>query len=150
MATKQEIFNQVLELCETHKASKNLVAALTELLEPKKGGASINVEDVFVAKAADGKAYLQCSVSGKWMEATADNFYEDLGNESNKFNGLKRLSRAAEAARKKASATKKATEKAVMTDLLAGVISKEQAQATLDAVAGPDYSSVPGTEVKPS
>ena len=150
MATKQEIFNQVLELCETHKASKNLVAALTELLEPKKGGASINVEDVFVAKAADGKAYLQCSVSGKWLEATVDNFYEDLGNESNKFNGLKRLSRAAEAARKKATATRKATEKAVMTDLLAGVISKEQAQATLDAVAGPDYSSVPGTEVKPS
>lgn len=150
MATKQEIFNQALELCETHKASKNLVAALTELLEPKKGGASINVEDVFVAKAADGKAYLQCSVSGKWMEATADNFYEDLGNESNKFNGLKRLSRAAEAARKKASATKKATEKAVMDDLLAGNITAEEGKKLIAEVAGPDYSTVEGSEVKPA
>ena len=147
--TKQEIFNSVLVVLEKHNASKNLVAELTTLLEPKKGGASINVEDVYVAKAQDGKAYLQCSVSGKWMEATIENFYEDAA-ENNKFGGLKRLSRAAEAARKQAIAAKKATEKAVMTDLLAGVITKEEAQATLDTVAGPDFSTVPGSEVKPS
>lgn len=147
--SKIETFNKVVEILDAHNANKNLREALISLLEPKKGGSSVNVEDVFVAQAKDGKAYLLCSVSGKWMEATAENFYEDA-SENNKFGGFKRLSRAAESARKQAIAAKKATEKAVMTDLLAGVISKEQAQATLDAVAGPDYSSVPGTEVKPS
>lgn len=147
--SKIETFNKVVEILDAHNANKNLREALISLLEPKKGGSAVNVEDVFVAKAKDGKAYLLCSVSGKWMEATAENFYEDAA-ENNKFGGFKRLSRAAESARKQAIAAKKATEKAVMTDLLAGVISKEQAQATLDSVAGPDYSSVPGTEVKPS
>ena len=147
--SKIETFNKVVEILDAHNANKNLREALISLLEPKKGGSSVNVEDVFVAQAKDGKAYLLCSVSGKWMEANAENFYEDA-SENNKFGGFKRLSRAAESARKHAIAAKKATEKAVMTDLLAGVISKEQAQATLDAVAGPDYSSVPGTEVKPS
>ena len=147
--SKIETFNKVVEILDAHNANKNLREALISLLEPKKGGSSVNVEDVFVAKAKDGKAYLLCSVSGKWMEATAENFYEDAA-ENNKFGGFKRLSRAAESARKHAISAKKATEKAVMTDLLAGVISKEQAQATLDAVTGPDYSSVPGTEVKPS
>ena len=147
--SKIETFNKVVEILDAHNANKNLRAALISLLEPKKGGSSINVEDVYVAKAQDGKAYLQCSVSGKWMEATAENFYEDAA-ETNKFGGLKRLSRAAESARKRAIATKKATEKAVMTDLLAGVITKEQAQTTLDAVVGADFSTVPGSEVKPS
>ena len=147
--SKIETFNKVVEILDAHNANKNLRAALISLLEPKKGGSSINVEDVYVAKAQDGKAYLQCSVSGKWMEATAENFYEDA-SETNKFGGLKRLSRAAESARKQAIATKKATEKAVMTDLLAGVITKEQAQTTLDAVVGADFSTVPGSEVKPS
>lgn len=34
--TKQEIFNSVLVVLEKHNASKNLVAELTTLLEPKK------------------------------------------------------------------------------------------------------------------
>ena len=66
-------------MSEDSKVYKELI----EALEPKKGGASVNVEDVFVANAKDGKAYLLCSVSGLWLEATVDNFYEDLGNEKN-------------------------------------------------------------------
>lgn len=149
MASKKELLAEVLGLCETHKASKNLVAELTALLEPKKGGATVNVEDVFVPKAKDGKAYLLCSVSNQWLEATVENFYEDLGNENNKFGGLKRLSRAAEAARKKAVSTKKATEKSVMDDLLSGNITAEKAKEIIAAVAGPDYSTVEGLSTKP-
>lgn len=145
--TKKEIFERASELCVEHKANKNLVSALTELLEPKKGGATVNVEDVYTE--VKGVKYLQCSVSGKWLEATIENFYEDLGNENNKFGGLKRLSRAAEAARKKATASKKATEKAVMEDLLAGAITADKGQEILAAVAGPDFSEVPGTEERP-
>lgn len=148
MASKKEIFTQVVAVLEKHKASKELIAEISAIVEPKKGGMSVNVEDVYVPKAKDGKAYLLCSVSGLWLEATADNFYEDA-SEGNKFGGLKRLSRAAEAARKKAISVKKATEAAVMQDMLAGNISADEAKAKLAKVAGPDFSQIKGLKVKP-
>ena len=148
MATKKELNTKVLELCTQHKAPEALTKALDELTRPGKGGATVNVEDVFVAKAKDGKAYLQCSVSGLWMEATADNFYEDA-SENNKFGGLKRLSRAAESARKKAISAKKATEKAVMDDLLSGAIDKDSANKKLATVKAPDFSGIEGSKNKP-
>jgi len=87
-------------------------------------------------------------VSGLWMEATADNFYEDA-SENNKFGGLKRLSRAAESARKKAISAKKATEKAVMDDLLSGAIDKDSANKKLATVKAPDFSGIEGSKNKP-
>lgn len=149
MASKKEIFASAMELCKANGASEKLVKGLTELLEPKKGGATVNIEDVFVPKAKDGKAYLLCSVSDLWMEATADNFYEDA-SENNKFGGVKRLSRAAEGARKKAVAAKKATEKAVMADLIAKKITPEQGEAELAKVKAPDFSGIEGSKTKPA
>ena len=151
MASKKSILENVVVILAANGVSSDakLYKELVETLEPKKGGASVNTEDVYVANAKDGKAYLLCSVSGLWLEATADNFYEDLGNESNKFGGLKRLSRAAEAARKKAVGAKKATEKAVMDDLLAGNITAEEGKDIIAKVAGPDYSTIEGLSTKP-
>jgi len=148
MASKKEIFAEAKKILEKHKASKELTAEISAILEPKKGGMSVNVEDVFVPKAKDGKAYLLCAVSGLWMEAVADNFYEDV-SEGSKFNGLKRLSRAAEAARKKAINAKRATEAAVMQDMLGGVITSDEAKALLAKVAGPDFSGIKGFKAKP-
>lgn len=151
MASKKDLLLTVTGILAVNGISEDskVYKELVEALEPKKGGASLNTEDVFVAKAADGKAYLLCSVSGLWMEATTENFYEDLGNENNKFGGLKRLSRAAEAARKKAVTTKKATEKSVMEDLLAGNISAEEGKAIIASVAGPDFTTIEGLSTKP-
>lgn len=148
MASKKEIFASAMEICKKHNASPKLVAELEEVLAPKKGGAAVNVEDVYVPKAKDGKAYLLCSVSGLWLEATADNFYEDA-SETNKFGGLKRLSRAAEAARKKAIAAKRATEAAVMQDMLTNAITPEEGKKQLAKVAGPDFSGIQGLKNKP-
>jgi len=149
MATKKEINARVLKLCAEYKAPEALTKALDELTKPGKGGATINIDEVFVPKAKDGKAYLQCSVSGLWMEATKENFYEDL-SENNKFGGVKRLSRAAEGARKKAISVKKATEKAVMTDLLAKKITAEEGNKILDGIKGPDFSGIKGLKDKPA
>lgn len=151
MASKKSILEDVVGILTANGVAEStkLYKELVEVLEPKKGGASVNVEDVFVANAKDGKAYLLCSVSGLWLEATVDNFYEDLGNENNKFGGLKRLSRAAEAARKKAAGAKKATEKAVMDDLLAGNVTADVAKEIIANVAGPDYSTIEGLSTKP-
>jgi hypothetical protein len=149
MATKKEIHESAMAICANYKAPKALTKALDELLKPGKGGASVNVEDVYVPKAKDGKAYLQCSVSGLWMEATAENFYED-DSENNKFGGLKRLSRAAESARKKFINAKKATEKAVLTDLLAKKITEDEGNKQLAKFVAPDFSQIKGLKEKPA
>ena len=148
MATKKKLNATVIALCTQHKAPEALTKALDELTRLGKGGVSVNVEDVFVVKAKDGKAYLQCSVSNLWMEATVENFYEDAF-ENNKFGGLKRLSRAVEFVRKKAIGIKKATEKAVMDDLLGGSITREEANKKLEVVAGPDFTGIKGLKIKP-
>lgn len=147
--TKKELNTKVLEVCAKYKAPKELVSALDELTRPGKGGMSVNIDEVFVGKAQDGKAYLQCSVSGLWMEATKENFYEDA-SENNKFGGLKRLSRAAEGARKKSINAKKATEKAVMQDLLAKKITAEQGNEIIAKVTAPDFSGIKGSTKKPA
>lgn len=148
MASKKEIFAQAVVILLKHNASKGLIAEISAILEPKKGGMSVNIEDVFVPKAKDGKAYLLCAVSGLWLEASVENFYEDT-TEGNKFGGIKRLSRLAEGARKKAIAAKRATESAVMQDMLAGNITSEEAKAQLTKVAGPDFSVIKGFKAKP-
>ena len=148
MATKKELHANVLELCKVNKAPEALTKALDELLRPGKGGASINVDEVYVPKAKDGKSYILCSVSGVWLEATKENFYEDA-SENNKFGGLKRLSRLAESARKKAIQIKNATEKAVMADLLAKKITSDEGNKILSGVKGPDFSAIKGLTVKP-
>ena len=148
MATKKELHAKVLELCKVNKAPEALTKALDDLLRPGKGGASINVDEVYVPKAKDGKSYLLCAVSGVWLEATKENFYEDA-SENNKFGGLKRLSRKAEAARKKATSVKNATEKAVMTDLLAKKITSDEGNKILSGIKGPDFSEIKGLTVKP-
>jgi len=148
MATKKELNEKVLGLCKEHKAPEALTKALDELTKPGKGGASVNVEDVYIPKAKDGKAYILCSVSGLWMEATKENFYEDV-SENNKFGGLKRLSRAAEGARKKAISAKNATEKAVMADILAGKIKPEEGKVELAKIKPADFSQIKGLKVKP-
>ncbi len=148
MASKKEIHSQVLELCTKFKAPTELTNALDELLKPGKSGAKLNVDEVYVPKAKDGKAYLLCSASNVWLEATTENFYEDkTGND--KFGGLKRLSRAAEKARKDVVQVKKATEAAVMADLLAGEITKEEGNAKLAAIPQPDFSGIKGLTTKP-
>lgn len=137
MATKKEIFAAAMALCTEHKAPKALVAGLTDLLEPKAGGAKVNVEEVF-----DGEK-LQCAVSGVWLPATLDFFYEDKSGKS-PFNGLRRLSRQAESIRKTHAKTIAASQKAIMSDVLDGSITPDEGKAKIEKILAvqPDYSSV--------
>lgn len=61
--TKQETLNKVLEVAEANGASKKLVKALTELLEPKRGG-QIN-PPIF----EDGVEYLWCRLHNRYEAA---------------------------------------------------------------------------------
>jgi len=134
---KKDTFAAVIALCTEHKASKVLVAGLTDLLEPKSGGAKVNVEDVM----KDGN--LLCSVSEKWLPATVEFFYEDKSGKS-PFNGLRRLSRQAESIRKTHAKQVSTSEKAIMSDVLDGEMTPEDGKAKVAALkeVHPDYSGV--------
>lgn len=149
MATKQEIFDTVTTavaaLCATHKTpvkfNDELNLILSGNLAPKAGGASINIEDV--TKSVNGKiTEIQCSVSGIFLPASADFFYEDKAGKG--IDGLKRLSRQAESVRKTHIKTLAATEKAIMSDVLDGKMTPEAGKAKLEAAKAvkPDYSGV--------
>ena len=128
-----------MELCEANKASTELVAGLTALLAPKTGGATVDVESVYNAEDEE----LLCSVSGVWLPATTEYFYEDKSGKS-PFNGLRRLSRQAESIRKTHIKTVKASEAAIMNDVLDGHLDNEDAKEQIAELKAskPDFSSV--------
>jgi len=150
MASKKEVFETVskavVDLCATHKTpekfNKALGDILTANLAPKSGGMSVNLDEV--TKTENGKVtQILCSVSGKWLPATKEYFYEEKA-EGKGINGLKRLSRQAESIRKQHIKTISATEKAIMADVLDGKLTPEAGKAQLEKVKAkaPDYSSV--------
>lgn len=158
MATKKEIFEKVTgdvnELCTKYKATKEFVGALSVILsthlEPKNGGAVVNIDEV-TKKDKDGKiTHILCSVSEKFLPATKDFFYEDKAGKGLGDTGLKRLSRQAESIRKKYIKTLSATEKAIMADVLDGKLTPEIGKSKIEKAkaAKPDYSKV--SDVLPS
>jgi len=150
MATKKEIYedtvSEVTTICEKHKVNANFKTALLTILannlEPKNSGASINIDEVTHKNEAGEIIELRCSVSGVFLPATKEYFYEDKAGKG--VNGLKRLSRQAEAIRKQHIKSLNATEKAIMADVLDGVITPEKGKEQLAKAkaAKPDYSGV--------
>jgi hypothetical protein len=142
MATKKEICASALEVCAKHKASPELTKAIEDLLAPKAGGATVNIDEVTKKDSAGKITDILCSVSGKFLPATKDFFYEDKDGKG--INGLKRLSRQAESIRKSYTKVTSASEKAIMTDVIEGTLKPEEAKAKLAKIQAnkPDYSTV--------
>jgi hypothetical protein len=128
MATKKEVFESALAICEELNLGDEAVAKFTELLEPKKGGAQFNIEDV-VQRDEDGQiTHILDSVFNVMVPVyDADgeaNFYAKPDTEL----GWSRFSKAAEKSRKDREKAFKATEKAVFADVMAGAITPEEAK----------------------
>jgi hypothetical protein len=142
MASKTEVLALVLAACEQFNAKAPLVEALTEILKPKTAGASVNLDEVTQKDENGNVTHIMCSVSGKFLPATADFFYED--KEGKGINGLKRLSRQAEGIRKTHLRNVQVSEKAIVSDILDGVITNEDGKAKIEALRAskPDFSSV--------
>lgn len=155
MASKKEIFAAVSAavagLCEEHKVSTKFKDSLNALLslhlEPKSGGAVVNLDEV-TQKDASGKiTHIKCSVSGKFLPATAEFFYEDKSGKGIGDTGLKRLSKQAESIRKRHIKVVSTTEKAIMADVFDGKLTPEQGKIKLEKIKAslPDYSKVSET-----
>jgi hypothetical protein len=142
MASKSEVLALVLEACAAHNAKAPLVEAITEILKPKTAGASINLDEVTQKDSNGDVTHIMCALSGKFLPATAEFFYEDKDGKG--INGLKRLSRQGEAIRKSHARNIAISEKAIVSDILDGVISNEDGKAKIEALRAskPDYSTV--------
>jgi len=151
MASKKETHQLVVAaiaaVCKANKLNEKVTAELNEVLDvhlaPKAGGATVNIDEV-TKKDKDGKIVeIQCSVSGKFLPATPEYFYEEKV-EGKGINGLKRLSRQAEAVRKQFIKVNTASEKAIMADVISKKITPEAGQELLTklAAAKPDFSKV--------
>ena len=125
---------------------------VVEMVTPKTGGAVTDVNEVANFDAEGNVTSILCSLSKRWLpvydEEGNENFYTDA--KSDKFGGFKRLSKAAESIRQKHSKALKATEAAVLADLLNPEVelTEAEAQATLEAAKTVDYSTV-GTVERP-
>lgn len=155
MATKQEIFDAVTaevgKLLEDAKVTNKVKEGLTEIFEahlkPKAAGATVNIDEV-THKDADGNiTEIMCSLSGVFLPATKEFFYEDKSGKG--INGLKRLSRQAEGVRKKHIKLVTTTERAVLADVLDGKMSPEEGKVKIAEIRAlkPDYSTVSATPV---
>lgn len=140
--TKRELFEAVMTACETYNAKPKLVEALTALLKPKTAGVSVNLDEVTRKNEAGEIVEIQCSVSGVFLPATVEYFYEDKTGKG--INGLKRLSRQAESIRKTHIRTVQASERAIVADILDSVISNEDGKAKIEELRAsqPDFSTV--------
>jgi len=145
MASKADIFKSALEICTKYKASKELVSDLTELLEPRNGGAVVDWDEVLKKDGNGDVIEMLCSVSDVWLPATAEFFYTDTqGKGAPGTDKLKRLSKQGELIRRNFGKAINATEKAVMSDVLGGKMKPEAGKKIIDdARAGkPDYTKV--------
>lgn len=142
MATKQEILDTVIATCEQFNASNKLKDALTEILKPKSAGMAVNLDEVTKKNDKGEITHIQCSVSGVFLPATADFFYEDKAGKG--INGLKRLSRQAEGIRKTHLRTVAASEKAIVQDILDGNVDNVKGKAMIEKLRAskPDFSTV--------
>lgn len=143
--TKKEQFEQAMALCEKHKASKELVAGLTELLEPKKGGQIVDIESIVKRDGKGNIVELQCQASKVWLPANLLNFTRDVNSKIVNAAGeeLYKISRQAQKLKSEALKTFKASKDAIVNDVLDGVISPAEGAKKIEALSSePDYKSI--------
>lgn len=152
MATKKEIHGNVsaavAELCKANNVNGEIASGLQAILDthlaPKTGGAQIDVDSVTTKDKSGNITEMVCSVSGVSLPATVEYFYEDKNGSGFADTGLKRLSRQGEGVRKSHNKSISATEKAIMSDVMEGVITPEDGKVKLAKAKAtkPDYSGV--------
>ena len=148
--TKTERFNQALEICKKHKAPEALVADLTELLEPKKGGQTVDIESIVKRDGKGNIVEVQCQASKVWLPANLLNFTPSKDSKIVNAAGeaLYKISRQAQKIKSESAKAFRASKEAITNDVLDGAISPADGKKKIDALsAEPSYKGVkPVTE----
>lgn len=140
--TKTQIFEAVMAVCMEYKVPEKFKAELETLLAPKNSGRSVNIDEV-TKKDKEGKiTEIMCSISGVFLPATAEYFYE--ARDGKGINGLTRISKQADAIRKAHLKALVASSKAITDDVLDGKITPAEGKKQLEKIKAqtPDYSKV--------
>jgi len=133
MATKKEIFESALVICEELELGEDATKAFTDLLEPKKGGAQFNIEDVTTVDADGVITHILDSVFNLMVPVFDDEGNENFYAKPDTELGWSRFSKAAEKSRKDREKVFKATEKAVFADVMEGTITPDDAKELMSA-----------------
>ncbi len=144
MATKQEIFKQAMSICTEAQASEVLVKQLTELLEPKKGGMTVDIESIVKRDDAGTVTEIQCTLSGVWLPADLLNFGRDKNSKIIVGDvAMDRVSKQAYKIKHAATKAFSASKASITNDVLDEVITAAEGKALLaELSAEPDYSGV--------
>lgn len=146
-----EVSNSVTKLLEANGVQEAIIAEVQKAIDASLkpgvfGSRSVNIEDV-VKRDGNGEiTEILCNVSGVWLPASAEYFYEDLSGKSKiVVDGvaLKRLSRQAEGVRKKFIAQVNKQSQIISSKVLNGEISPEEGKRLLaELPEKPDFSEV--------
>ena len=138
--SKTEIWSEVQSVLEKYDVPNELVTELTNILEPKRGGGSVDIESLVKRDVEGNIVELKCSLSGVFLPATAENFYSDKQG----VGGFRRASRPATAIKKEFDKEQATVKASIVDELIAGNIDNTDAQAQIAELEAktPDYSTV--------
>lgn len=154
--TKTELFNKVSEVLELHNVKKGAREEILALLEVKKGGAQLDVNEVAVFDAEGVITHLLDINSGMWFPIELPEGGSAFFPKEGSVLGFARYHRLTDKLRLQTLKQIKASKEGILNDVLAGVITVDEAKAEttkLDTVK-PDYTEVisfcGATEDKPA
>jgi len=155
--TKAKLHEEVLKLCDQHKAPKALREALSALTEPKSGGAS-DVNDYTVFDADGKPLFVFCTYHRKWEPVTTEKDGEvvELFRKNPKSpNGLQRECDEGLASWRAQAKEYKENHKKVIDDLLAGDITNDEAKEAIEELEAARANHIAredglGTDEKPA
>lgn len=147
-----EVSENVTKLLKANDVDSDIIAevqkAIDASLKPGVFGArTVNIDDVVKKDGSGNITEILCNVSNVWLPASTEYFYEDLSGKSKiVVDGvaLKRLSRQAEAIRKKFIAAQAKKSQEITAKVLNEEISNAEGKQLLAEVAAakPNFSEV--------
>ena len=127
--TKTKLHETVLTICETHGATAELTAALSELTKPKVGG-SASVED-YTAYDGEVVTHVLCTYHKQW-EPVANDDGDELFKTSDKTkNGYERSCIEGEKQWKEQAKVFNTSKTAIVTDVMDEVITGPEGKAAI-------------------
>lgn len=141
---KVRTWEKVEAVLKEHKASEELFKAVADLIEPKGGGARLNVDEVACMGEDGNIEYLKDTYFNKWLpvfnEKGECNFYTVKDSQlkvtiSGTEVGLTRTSRVGERERKRKLKVFQDSKNAIMEDMLEDKLSSVEAKDAIQAAA---------------
>jgi hypothetical protein len=126
--TKAKMNEEVVALCTKLGASAELTAALNELTAPRVGGSAVDVNEYTRFDEDGNVSEIFCSTFKEWLPVS-----EFKPDEKSK-NGYKRESTPAAQAWVNRNRIFKASEKAILNDVLDGVITGPEGKEAIEAL----------------